>query len=135
MNDEYYRELILDHARNRRNWGLLRKPDFDHAESNPLCGDHLHLTLTLDERRKIVNVGWEGSGCAISQAAASMLGESLVGTSLDDAQKMTRDEILELVGLNLTPNRMKCALLPLKVLIVGAQGLRKWEDLEDAGGA
>jgi nitrogen fixation protein NifU and related proteins len=135
MNDEYYRELILDHARNRRNWGLLSPADFDHAESNPLCGDHLHLTLRLDENRKIIHVGWEGSGCAISQAAASMLGESLVGRSLDDAQKMTRDEILELVGLNLTPNRMKCALLPLKVLIVGAEGLRKWEDLEDAGGA
>jgi nitrogen fixation protein NifU and related proteins len=131
MNDDFYRELILDHARNHRNWGLLHPADFDHEESNPLCGDHLHLTLRLDENDVIREVGWEGNGCAISQASASMLGEELIGKSLDAARKLTRDEVLELVGLKLTPNRMKCALLPLKVLVIGAEGLHRWEQIED----
>jgi len=128
---DLYREYILDHARHRRNWGLLNAPDFDHEEENTLCGDHLRLTLKRDEKNVIREVGWEGHGCAISQAAASMLGEKLVGMTLDQACQLSRDEVLDLIGIPLTPNRMKCALLSLKVLVIGTAGLRRWEHIED----
>lgn len=129
--EEMYRELILDHARNRRHWGLIENPDFDHEEHNPLCGDKLHLTLKLDEQGVIQAVGWEGSGCAISQASASMLGEHLVGMTLEDAKKLHKNLIFEMIGIPLTINRVKCATLALKTLIVGAQGSQKWEQVED----
>jgi len=129
---EFYREMILDHARTPRNWGALPDPDFDHEESNPLCGDQLHLTMHVDENNIIREVGWDGHGCAISQASASMLGEKLIGMSLDQARQISRDEILELIGLQLSPNRMKCALLALKVLVIGTVGQHHWEVIEDA---
>ncbi len=133
LNDEFdlYREHILDHARARRNWGLLHTADFDHEEDNTLCGDHLRLTLTRDANDVIREVGWEGQGCAISQASASMLGEKLIGMTLDQARQITRQEMLELIGIPLTPNRMKCALLSLKVLVIGAAGVPQWEHIED----
>ena len=113
------RENILDHAHSPRHWGLLHPADVDHREENPLCGDSVHLTLRLDEHSVIRDVGWEGHGCAISQASASMLSERLIGLPLDEARQITRQEILDMVGLSLSPNRMKCALLALKVFIVG----------------
>ena len=129
--EDMYRELILDHARNRRNWGALDPNDFDHYEKNPLCGDELRLTLRIDENRIIREVGWEGSGCAISQASASMLGEELVGMALDDALKLDKQHIFDNIGIPLSINRTKCALLALKVLIVGSHGMRQWEQIED----
>ena len=128
--EDMYRELILDHARNRRNWGLLDEPDFSHAEENPLCGDKLQLTLHIEDG-VIKEVGWEGDGCAISQASASMLGEELVGMKMDDAIKLDKQLIFDMIGLNLTINRVKCATLSLKTLIVGAYGNREWEKIED----
>lgn len=129
--EDMYREIILDHARNRRNWGLLEPNNFDHEEKNPLCGDHLHLTMRIDENNIIQEVGWEGSGCAISQASASMLGEMLVGMSMEDARKIDKQEILDMIGIPLTINRVKCALLSLKVLVIGAYGSHHWELIED----
>lgn len=126
-----YRQLILETARNRQNWVLLNPADFDHAEHNPMCGDHLHLTLRIDSNGVICAVGWEGEGCAISQAAASMLGERLMGMPFADAVKIPPREVLEMVGLPLLPNRQKCALLSLKVLVVGALGQQEWEARED----
>jgi len=130
--EDMYREIILDHARNRRNWGLLDEPDFEHEENNPLCGDHLHLTLHIDEDGIIREVGWEGEGCAISQASASMLGEKLVGMTLEEAKKLDKQMIFDMIGISLTINRVKCATLSLKTLIVGAQGMKRWEQIEDA---
>lgn len=129
---DFYQENILDHARDPRNWGVLNPADFDHAESNPLCGDQLHLTLQLDANQVIQQVGWDGHGCAISQASASMLGEKLIGLTLDQARALKREDVLDLIGLKLMPNRMKCALLSLKVLIIGAAGHARWEQIEDA---
>jgi nitrogen fixation protein NifU and related proteins len=126
-----YREQILDHARHRHNWGILEVSDFDHEEENTLCGDSLRLTLKRDENDVIREVGWEGHGCAISQASASMLGDKLIGMPLSQASQISRDEVLELIGIPLTPNRMKCALLSLKVLVIGAAGLQRWEHIED----
>lgn len=129
--EEMYREMILDHARNGRNWGLLAEPDFDHEEDNPLCGDHLHLTMKIDEQGIIREVGWDGNGCAISQASASMLGEELLGMSLADARKLDKQLVLDNIGIPLTINRVKCATLSLKTLIVGSLGLEQWERIED----
>lgn len=129
--EDMYREIILDHARNRRNWGLLTPNDFDHEEHNPLCGDHLHLTMRIDEQGIIREVGWEGSGCAISQASASMLGEQLLGMPLAEAQKLDKQTIFDLIGIPLTINRVKCATLSLKALLVGLVGSRHWEALDD----
>ncbi|MCY3797524.1 MAG: iron-sulfur cluster assembly scaffold protein [Chloroflexi bacterium] len=135
--EDMYRELILDHARNQRNWGLLEPNDFDHEESNPLCGDFLRLTLRLDEQGVIKEVGWDGEGCAISQASASMFGEELVGMKLAEARKIDKQQLLENIGLRLSVNRVKCALLPLKVLVVGAHGAvgaEEWMRIEDGYG-
>jgi nitrogen fixation NifU-like protein len=129
--DDMYRELILDHARNQRNRGLLDPNDFDHEEHNPLCGDRLHLTLRINEDGVIEEVGWDGDGCAISQASASMFGEMIMGMAYEDAQKIDKQEILDMIGLSLTINRVKCALLSLKVLVVGAYGKSYWENIED----
>jgi nitrogen fixation protein NifU and related proteins len=128
--EDMYRELILDHAKHGRNWGLLDNPDFDHEEDNPLCGDHLHLTLKIEDGI-IREVGWEGDGCAISQAAASMLGEMLVGMPLEEARKLDKQVVLDMIGIPLTINRVKCATLSLKTLIVGAMGQKQWEKIED----
>lgn len=126
-----YRQIILEAASQRQNWGALTPADFDHAEHNPLCGDHLRLTLRLSPDGMVTAVGWEGEGCAISQASASMLGERLLGMTLADALRLTRADILEMIGLPLMPNRQKCALLALKVLVVGASGQAAWETISD----
>ena len=132
--EEMYRELILDHARNQRNWGLLEPNEFDHEESNPLCGDRLRLTLRLDDEGAITQIGWDGEGCAISQASASMFGEELVGITLAEARSINKQHLLDGIGLRLSINRVKCALLPLKVLVVGASGqagVESWRLIED----
>ncbi len=132
--EDMYRELILDHARNQRNWGLLDPNDFDHEESNPLCGDILRLSLRLDAAGRIREVGWEGEGCAISQASASMFGEALIGMTLAEARRIDKQQLLENIGLRLSVNRVKCALLPLKALVLGAYGAagaEEWRLIED----
>ena len=134
--DDMYRELILDHARNQRNWGVLEPNDFDHEECNPLCGDSLRLTLRLDESGMITEVGWDGEGCAISQASASMFGEELIGMNLAEARLIDKQLLLDNIGLRLSVNRVKCALLPLQVLVIGAYGaagFEHWRLIEDEG--
>jgi len=129
--DDFYRENILDHAKHQRNRGLLDPADIDHEEHNPLCGDRLRLTLRVDENNVIKEVGWDGEGCAISQASASMLGEKIVGLTLDEVKNINKQEIFDMVGIPLTINRVKCALLSLKVLEVGVHGLEIWKTMED----
>lgn len=128
---DLYRDIILDHARNPRHPGILKPADVDHEERNPLCGDRLRLTLRLDENQRITDIAWDGEGCAISQAVASMLSEEMIGKTLDEARRTTKEDIFEMVGIPLTINRVKCALLALKTLIVGTQGLTEWQAIED----
>lgn len=128
---DMYRENILDHARNPRHPGILNPADVDHEEHNPLCGDRLHLTLQLDDQRRIVNIAWDGEGCAISQATASMLADEILGKTVEEVKALQRDVVLELVGFPLTMNRVKCALLSLKTLMVGLYGLDHWQKVED----
>lgn len=128
---DMYREIILDHARSPRYPGILNPADVDHEERNPLCGDRLRLTLRLDENQRITEIAWDGEGCAVSQATASMLSEEIIGKTLAEVHQMTKDDVFELVGIPLTINRVKCALLSLKALIVGTQGLSEWQAIED----
>ena len=129
--DDLYREIILDHYQNPRKKGKLEPADIDYAEDNPVCGDHIHLTLQIDENNVVKAVGWEGEGCAISQASASMLYETLTGKSLEEIRTIDKDDVLEMLGIPLSPVRLKCALLSLKVLKAGAYGLTAWPGEED----
>jgi nitrogen fixation NifU-like protein len=129
--EDMYREMILDHYRNPRKKGLVSPADIDYEEDNPVCGDHIHLTVQLDENDVVTDVGWEGEGCAISQASASLLYESLIGMSKEEIRHLDKDHILDMLGIELGPVRLKCALLSLKVLKAGAYGLTAWPGEED----
>ena len=119
MSDDIYREIILDHYRNPRNKGKLSNPDVSTHDSNPLCGDEIDIHLKVEED-KVKDIKFEGRGCAISQASASMLTEMIAGRPLSTVKDITKDDILENIGLmNLGPARIKCALLSLKVLKLG----------------
>jgi len=121
--DDMYQENILDHARNQRHWGLLAEYTHHAHDENPLCGDELEITFTVDENDIITAIGWGGEGCAISQAAASMLGEEMLGKPLADAQALEKDTVLDLIGIKLSMNRVKCALLSVKVFKAAAYGV------------
>lgn len=128
---DMYRENILDHGKNPRNQGVLDPADIDFEGHNPLCGDRLRLTLRVDANGRITAVGWDGEGCAISQASASMLGEMIVGMTLDEVKQIDKQVIFDLLGIPLSMSRVKCALLSLKVLKAGAYGLDKLAPDED----
>ena len=119
MSDDIYREIILDHYRNPRNKGKLQHADVSTHDSNPLCGDEIDIHLKVEEG-KIKDIKFEGRGCAISQASASMLTEMVMDKPLTAVKDLAKDDILENIGLlNLGPARIKCALLSLKVLKMG----------------
>jgi len=121
-DDQFYREYILDHYKNPRNFGKIEGADISHEELNPLCGDLVGMDLRLRDG-VIEDVKFHGRGCAISQASASLLTERLKGMPLDDAKKINKDDVLGELGIEISPARIKCALLSLKVLKVGAYGL------------
>ena len=121
-DDQFYREYILDHYKNPRNYGRLEQPDIHHEEDNPLCGDVVGMDFQIKEG-VIDDIKFHGRGCAISQASASLLTERIKGLSLEEARKINKDDVLEELGIQISPARIKCALLPLKVLKVGAYGL------------
>jgi nitrogen fixation NifU-like protein len=125
--DDFYRENILDHYRQPRNAGTLDEATHSHEENNPLCGDVIRIDLHVNENDVIDKVAFSGKGCAISQASASMLTEMIEGKSLEEAKQIGKDDILEALGIDIGPVRMKCALLSLKVLKAGAYGLSEEE--------
>ena len=129
--EDLYRENILDHYQNPRNYGTLDEPDISYEDDNPLCGDVIRLDIKLDDQNRVVQVAFSGQGCAISQASASMLTEEIVGKTLDEVKQISKDDLLELLGIQLGPVRIKCALLSLKVLKAGAYGLTDWTGEEE----
>jgi len=122
--DDFYREEILEHYTHPHHYGTLEEPDISHEENNPLCGDRIRFDIQLDEDGETVkDVRFSGVGCAISKASASMLSDLLIGQTLDEIKALTNEDMLEELGIDLGPVRLKCALLPLKVVKVGAYGL------------
>jgi nitrogen fixation NifU-like protein len=129
-DDQFYREYILDHFKNPRNYGRLEHPDITHEEDNPLCGDVVGMDFRIKDG-VIEDIRFHGRGCAISQASASLLTERLKGIALDAAKKIDKNDVLGELGIQISPARIKCALLPLKVLKVGAYGLASDEEDEE----
>jgi nitrogen fixation NifU-like protein len=128
--DEMFRENILEHYRHPRNQGTLEQPDITYEDANPLCGDRIRMDLQVKDG-KIDAVRFSGHGCSISQAAASMLSERIEGRPLEEVRKLTRDDMLEMLGIELGPVRLKCALLALKTLKAVVYGLKQWPGEED----
>jgi nitrogen fixation NifU-like protein len=118
-----YSELILEHSRYPSNYGEIENPSISHEEKNPLCGDEVRLYLQIEDD-VITDIRFTGKGCAISQAATSMLTEVIKGMKVEAAKAYSKDDLLEMIGIPLqrNPVRLKCALLPLKVLKVGLYG-------------
>ena len=123
MDANIYREQIIDLYENPLNYGSIESPDFTYEEDNPLCGDVIRIDVRLDEQSRVAQVAWNGDGCAISQASASLLTEEIKGKTLEELKAFTSEELLELVGIPLSMARVKCALLSLKVLKAGAYGI------------
>lgn len=123
--DDFYRQNILDHYQNPRNWGTLDHPDVSAEDSNPLCGDRIRMDLRIKDGR-IEDVKFSGQGCSISRASASMLTEEIRGKTLEEVKALNREDILEMLGIELGPVRLKCALLALKTLKVGVYGIQAW---------
>jgi nitrogen fixation NifU-like protein len=122
MADSIYREIILDHSKNPRNKGTLDPADFTYEDVNPLCGDEIRIDVRV-KNNQIDEIAFSGRGCAVSQASASILTEMVDGMNIDDVKLITKDDLLEEIGIPVSPARLKCALLSLKVLKAGLYGV------------
>lgn len=126
--DDLYRELIIDRYKNPLYRGKLDPNDISFEDDNPLCGDHIRIDLRVDTDERVTEAAFEGHGCAISQASADLLVESVIGKSLEEVKDLSKEDILDMLGLELGPVRLKCALLSLKVLKAGVYGLGEADD-------
>ncbi|MCB0096666.1 MAG: SUF system NifU family Fe-S cluster assembly protein [Caldilineaceae bacterium] len=122
-----YREAILDHYKHPRRKGHLDAPDIQYHDHNPFCGDELTIELKVEDG-VVVDAAFDGRGCAISQATASMIMEEIVGLSVDELKSWDKQYILDMLGIEIGPVRLKCALLSLKVLKAGLWGLEEWPE-------
>jgi nitrogen fixation NifU-like protein len=125
--DDLYRELILEHYKNPIHKGDLKQHNHDFEDENPLCGDFIHIDLQVDENGIIRDAVFNGHGCAISQASADILLENIIGKKVEDVQNMESQDVLDLLGIDLGPVRLKCALLPFKVMKAALYGIEKSE--------
>ena len=114
--DDLYREQILEHYKKPHNWGELDDADYEFEDTNPLCGDVLKVQLKVDDGGVVEDLRFSGAGCAISQAAASLVSDEIKGMSVDDVVRLDRDAVLELLEIDISATRMKCAMLSLKML-------------------
>jgi len=126
--DDLYREVIIEHYKNPGYRGHLDPHDILFEDNNPLCGDHIEITLQLGDNDIVKDARFDGHGCAISQASADLLVESIIGKPLDEVKQLNKDSVLEMLGIDLGPVRLKCALLSLKVLKAGVYGLGEASD-------
>jgi len=128
---DMYRQQILDHYKNPRNYGKIEDATFTHVGENPMCGDTIEMDVVLDDDEDTIEaVAFRGDGCAISQASASMLSERLPGTSIEELREMDRDDIIDMLGVDISPMRVKCAVLAEKVAQDGADIYLGEKDLD-----
>ncbi len=126
---DLYREQILDHSRHPRNFGEIEDADFTYEDSNPLCGDKIRIDVKVEDG-KIADIKFSGRGCAISQAAVSILTDMVKGLELDEVKDLSAQDMIDELGISISPARVKCALLGLKVLKSGAYGITDWPHQE-----
>lgn len=119
-----YNTVVMDHFKNPRNHGRLEKYDFTTGDQNPSCGDSIVIDGRI-ENGKVVALGFDSHGCAVNKASASLVTEAVMGKSIDDILKLDKDFVLKLLGLELGPNRIKCALLGLMALQQGLVEYKK----------
>ena len=126
--DDLYREIIIDHYKNPVYKGEIPESDYSFEDENTMCGDVLRIDIKTDKYGVITDARFDGHGCAISMASADMLLETLIGKTIDDVKKLTKQDILDLLGIELSPVRLKCALLSLKVAKAAAYELEEAQD-------
>jgi nitrogen fixation NifU-like protein len=126
--DDLYREIIVERYKSPLYKGELDPHDITFEDENPLCGDHIRIDLRIDDQGVIKEAAFSGHGCAISQASADLLIESIIGKNIDEVKKLSKQDILDLLGIEMGPVRLKCALLSLKVLKAGVYGLGEATD-------
>jgi len=126
--DDLYRQVIIERYKMPLYRGELDPHDISFEDENPLCGDHIRIDLRVDANGIVTEALFSGHGCAISQASADLLVESVIGKRVDDVKALTKQDVLDNLGIDLGPVRLKCALLPLKVLKAGVYGLGEAND-------
>jgi nitrogen fixation protein NifU and related proteins len=125
--DALYRDFILDHYKNPRNFGELAEHDLDFRDHNPLCGDELGVHIVVEDG-KVKDLRFHGQGCAISQAAASITSDELIGMPVGEIENLDAEWVLEQLGIDISPTRRKCALLSLKVMRGATTGDASWPE-------
>ncbi len=128
--EDFYRELIIERYKTPHFRGVLDPNNISYEDDNPACGDHIQVDVRVDENNVVTEALFSGEGCAISQASADLLMESIIGKNIDELKELSKEDILENLGIELGPVRLKCALLPLKVLKAGIYGIGESEGTE-----